>query len=188
MGSALFTVVGLTFLVLMVRGLFFAGPSVGLLVTLLFVSLWTAAAWRMGRIGVFANDDLGVRSRSMLRTRTLPWAAIAAFEDRPATSGLAAWGANMMRGRAIWIVPKHGPPFQTALTYVSSQAEFLPPKPGLFNGWERTQGDMTQMQPLLGVRKGAENARVIDSEQQCRTTLYQLRDALRKPRDRTAHK
>jgi hypothetical protein len=93
----------------------FSALSVGF-VTLVLLML--ALTVRVNRMGVFYSD-VGVRSRSHLRTRTITWASIEKFEDRPASN---TWvpGTNAP-ARGIWIVRWDGETIQTPLIYPIAQ-------------------------------------------------------------------
>ncbi len=118
---------GITIGIIMAAGLFvvlfvtdamrrpFSAFSVGFGALVLLVLALTV---RLNRMGVFYSD-VGVRSRSHLRTRTIPWASIEKFEDRPASN---VWvpGTNAP-ARGVWIVRWDGGTVQTPVVYPIAQ-------------------------------------------------------------------
>jgi hypothetical protein len=180
--TGIFTAIGLGMLVILLRGIIFYAPAralPGALVVTLFVSLWTAGAWRMNRIGVYTSDA-GVRIRTLLRTRTLPWKSVARIEDGPATSGMGGASARALQARAIWIVPMTGSPIQTPLVYRTTQSTDFLPEPGVIGRANRLAGGFLQSRPVLGLQRAAESSQLIASEQRCLGALTELRRALRR--------
>jgi hypothetical protein len=132
-GTSVFTAIGgaatlgILFMVVrgLIRGTFESSAWPGVLFVLLFLTAWTAAAYRMGRVGVFVSD-IGVRNRSMFRTRTIPWADVKRFETRPMVNSVVGSFASMLRANAVWILLTNGTELQTGLAF-REKTGFLPP-------------------------------------------------------------
>lgn len=152
--SGLMIVFGLLFLMLAVTA---STRHPAALLGVAFTLLWLASAIRINRMGVYYSE-FGVRSRSFLRTRTVPWASVAKFEDAPAASNPWNLGSSIP-ARAIWIMRWDGETIQTPLVY--ELTGFLGDGPVLPRGRNRWQW----------------------SAEECRAALKQLNKALEKARE-----
>jgi len=98
-----------------------------------FVLLMIAISIRGNRMGVYLGGS-GVRSRSLLRTRTVPWVSVERFEDRRAVHNPWDLGSPLP-ARAIWIVRWDGETIQTSMVYYSTR--FLSDEFGRTTGQRR---------------------------------------------------
>jgi Bacterial PH domain len=92
-------------------------PLAGYGVVVTFVVLYH---WRWNRVGVFVGDE-GIRVRSVWRTRTLPWNAVARIETGPIVTRLG----SRPPGEAVWIRLHEGEPVQTRVVLVRDEWSFL---------------------------------------------------------------
>ncbi|MFI9811668.1 hypothetical protein [Saccharothrix variisporea] len=73
-----------------------------------FILVWVAVVFRGRRVGLCISE-IGLRDRSLLRTRTFAWHEIAGVEVRPEGFFIA--------GGSLWVVPHHSVPVRTSLFY-----------------------------------------------------------------------
>lgn len=101
-------------------------------------ALLVLVAVRAALVGVFFGER-GVRSRSLTRTRTVPWVSIEAFEDRVAVHN--PWNPGSGEPvRAIWIVRLDGEAIQTPLVYLDGRF-YVPGRPVPRNRWIWTRAE-----------------------------------------------
>ncbi|WP_436494205.1 hypothetical protein [Actinokineospora sp. HUAS TT18] len=123
---------------------------VGVLAVGAVAAVLIGLGWRWNRVGVFVGDS-GVRVRRVLATRTVAWASVKKFVDRP---------AGIDPARAIWVVTVDGREIRTPLRYVSHQVQ------GLVDRRKNTDSEPEAMW-LPG------------AEWRCKRALAELRTALR---------
>ena len=125
----------------------------GFIAMVVFLVVWTAAAFRLNRRGLWTSDR-GVRCRSVIRTRTIPWADIARFEHSVAP-GLT----DLLPVRSVSIVLKNG-------SQVSTDVVF------------RVQG-RTPSRLRDGFLQVSEASTVLPTHTEIATTLRRLNEGLR---------
>lgn len=121
--SAVLAAFGFGWLLLHIAGLLFGlasgkdVPVVWTLIGLMFLTLWTTAAFRVGRSGIFISDR-GVRCRAVWTTKTFDWSDIRTFELRPlpVVPGMQ-WLKSTSAAGYIWVIPYEGEPHRTTVSY-----------------------------------------------------------------------
>ncbi|HWM07472.1 MAG TPA: hypothetical protein VNP92_34500 [Actinophytocola sp.] len=172
-GTGFFTALGLALLLTTASTSFPLEPSddrLGVVLGLVFLVLWTLAAWRLNRMGLFIGDG-GIRIRDFAVTQTLPWRSIAMIEDRPMDTGVGMWASRMLSARAIWVVLENGEAIQTTLAYRGTRVADSPHE-------SRLTSTFATSQAIMGVQKAVEGVGMTVSERQCRAALLTLRQAL----------
>ncbi|BCY12145.1 hypothetical protein L3i22_072330 [Actinoplanes sp. L3-i22] len=125
------TIVGAMFaLVVVVTSVLAAPPVLEALKAYAFVAAWLTVIGRTAWSGLFLGDD-GIRLRTLLRTRTIPWAEIASVD--PVHENFLGRPADRMSirltlrdgTRVIAPVESSGPPsFFRTMTTVLKPADF----------------------------------------------------------------
>ncbi|WP_232663128.1 PH domain-containing protein [Pseudonocardia sp. TRM90224] len=98
---------------------------------LAFTGTWMTLVWRVGHVGLEVSS-IGLRARTVFRTRTIPWAAVADIESavtayRSGRQGiwivLKSWDAvatPLVLANEKWVLPRSIDPGERYL-------QFLPP-------------------------------------------------------------